>query len=287
MSKYVVLYNPFSANGTGAAKAEELKETLSEHELRFENITKIGDLKAYFDALPEDENPVIAGGDGTLWYLVNFVDCDHDLNRDIYYMPCGSGNDFYCDVKEQETELPFVVNKYLKDLPIVTVKGKDYKVLNGVGFGIDGYCCEEADKMKKVSDKPVNYTSIAIKGMLYDYKPTNAAITVDGIEYTFRKAWLVPTMNGRYYGGGMNAAPNQDRLNEKGTLSTMLFHGSGRIPTLITFPNIFKGTHVNAKCVTVLTGRDITVTFDRPTALQIDGETFLGVTTYRMRSVKG
>jgi diacylglycerol kinase family enzyme len=47
------------------------------------------------------------------------------------------------------------------------------------------------------------------------------------------------------------------------------------------FPSIFKGEHVkNTKYVTVLTGKNITVEFDRPTPLQIDGETVLGVTEY-------
>ena len=33
-------------------------------------------------------------------------------------------------------------------------------------------------------------------------------------------------------------------------------------------------------CVTVIEGKDITVKFDRPTPLQVDGETVLGVTEY-------
>ena len=35
---------------------------------------------------------------------------------------------------------------------------------------MDGYCCEEGDKHRAVSDKPVNYTTIAIKGLLYKFK---------------------------------------------------------------------------------------------------------------------
>ncbi len=46
-------------------------------------------------------------------------------------------------------------------------------------------------------------TAIAIKGLLFHYRPTNAVITVDGVTHTYKKVWLVPTMNGRYYGGGM------------------------------------------------------------------------------------
>jgi len=86
-------------------------------------------------------------------------------------------------------------------------------------------------------------------------------------------------MNGRFYGGGMMPTPEQVRNG--GKLSTMLFHGSGKIKTLAIFPSIFKGEHVkHTDCVTVLEGKTITVEFDSPRALQIDGETILGVTSY-------
>ena len=49
----------------------------------------------------------------------------------------------------------------------------------------------------------------------------------------------------------------------------------------MVFPSIFKGEHVKHKeLVWLMRGHHITVEFDRPTALQIDGETVLGVTTY-------
>jgi diacylglycerol kinase family enzyme len=77
------------------------------------------------------------------------------------------------------------------------------------------------------------------------------------------------------------AAPDQVRNNENGTLSVMVFYGKGRLQTLMAFPSIFKGEHVKKqKIVKVLTGKEIKVEFDRPTALQIDGETILGVTSY-------
>ena len=75
-------------------------------------------------------------------------------------------------------------------------------------------------------------------------------------------------MNGRYYGGGMDIAPNQDRLNEDRKISTVIFHGSDKLKTLIIFPNIFKGTHVKyTKYIAVHEGHDIKVEFDNPTAL--------------------
>jgi diacylglycerol kinase family enzyme len=51
------------------------------------------------------------------------------------------------------------------------------------------------------------------------------------------------------------------------------------------FPKIFSGQHVtHTSMVDVMQGHRVTVTFDRPTALQIDGETILDVTEYTVES---
>ena len=77
--------------------------------------------------------------------------------------------------------------------------------------------------------------------------------------------------------------PEQNRLADRGTVSVMVMHGSGKLKTLAIFPSIFSGKHISHKdTVEVLTGRDITVSFDRPTALQVDGETVPAVRTCRV-----
>ena len=121
-------------------------------------------------------------------------------------------------------------------------------------------------------------TNIAIRGLLFNYKPTNATVIVDGKEYNFKKVWLAPTMKGKYLGGGMMAAPSQDRLDEGRNVSIMIFHNAGKLKTLCYFPSIFKGTHVKKdKNVTILTGKNVKVKFDSPRAVQIDGETIRNV----------
>ena len=176
---------------------------------------------------------------------------------------------------------PFPIGEYLRALPVVTVNGKQYRFLNGIGYGIDGYCCQVGDEQREKSTKPVNYTAIAIKGLLFHYKPTNAVVTVDGETHNYRKVWLAPTMNGRFYGGGMMPTPGQNRLSPDGTVSTMVMFGAGKLETLMVFPSIFKGEHIRHKeMVAILTGHTISVEFDRPTPIQIDGETILGVSGY-------
>ena len=107
-------------------------------------------------------------------------------------------------------------------------------------------------------------------------------VTVDGVKHTYKKVWLAPTMNGRCYGGGMMPTPDQDRLDPERKLSVLVYHGVGKLRALIVFPSIFKGEHLkHDKMCEVLTGHEITVEFDRPTALQIDGETVKNVTSYK------
>ncbi|MBQ6412783.1 MAG: diacylglycerol kinase family protein, partial [Ruminococcus sp.] len=62
---------------------------------------------------------------------------------------------------------------------------------------------------------------------------------------------------------------------------TMVYHGCGKLKALMVFPNIFKGEHVKEeKIVKIYKGHSVTVEFDKPTALQIDGETIRNVTSY-------
>lgn len=280
-SKYCILFNPLSGNGKGRSEAETLSQKVCASSCV--DMTEIKSYADFFSAHP-DEDIIICGGDGTLNRFVNDT-AGIAFTNSIYYYASGSGNDFLRDI---EGKLGNVINidKYIKDLPICTINGKDYKFINGIGFGIDGYCCQVGDELRaSAPGKPINYTGIAIKGLLFHYKATNATVTVDGTEHSFKKVWIAPTMLGRFYGGGMMATPAQNRFNSEGALSVMLFHKTGRLRTLMIFPSIFKGEHVKKEhAVTVLTGKEITVEFDAPRPLQVDGETILDVKKYSVRA---
>ncbi len=281
MAKGYVIYNPLSGNGKAKDDSQLLQMVLDE-ELEYYDMTRITNYAAFIGGMEKEDYLVIVGGDGTLNRFVNDTD-GLEIAREILYFPTGTGNDFAKDMGMGENPLP--VTEYLKDLPTVEVNGKRYRFINGVGFGIDGYCCQVGDELRKVPGKKVNYTGIAIKGLLFHFAPRNAKVTADGKEYAYKKVWIAPTMHGKFYGGGMIPTPKQDRSS--GKLSLMLFHGAGRLRTLCVFPSIFKGEHIkHTKMVAVHTGKEITVEFDRPTPLQIDGETILGVTKYTAYAAK-
>lgn len=280
MEKYFVFYNPLSNNKRGADEAKEVEKHITDAEITYGDMINVADMEEFLRDLPLDVKIVVCGGDGTINRFANLV-AGIKVDHEVYYFATGTGNDFLTDISGKKGDL-VLVNKYIENLPMVEVKGKRYKFVNNVGFGIDGYCCEVGDKKRAKGKQKINYTMIAIGGLLGGYKRVNAKVTVDGVTKTYRNVWLAPTMNGRFVGGGMMACPLQERLNEEGKVSVMVMYDPSKLKTLCVFPSIFKGEHVkHTEMVEQFTGYEIEVEFDKPTALQIDGETITNVLSYR------
>ena len=280
MKNYVVLYNPLANNGRAEQAARKLETILTDGEVRFVDLAALGSFYDFFVSCDDDCIVILTGGDGTLNHFVNDTR-GLKIKQKVYYYGAGSGNDFLNDVGKERGAAPFDIKEYITDLPVVRVKGKEYRFVNNVGYGIDGYACEKGDEIRAKTNKPINYTTIAIKGLLYDFTPRNATVTVDGVTKEYKKVWLAPTMNGRYFGGGMKITPEQDRLDPEGKLSFAIAHDLSRARIIPIFPEIFKGTHPrHTKYIDIVKCDEVTVRFDTPCALQIDGETILDVTEY-------
>ena len=236
------------------------------------------DYPGYLKGLKPEDEVVLVGGDGTLNYFVNAVK-GVEIKNNIYLLGSGTGNDFFNDIGHKAGE-EVLINRYIEKLPTVYVNGMEKLFFNNMGFGIDGYCCEVADQIKaKNPQEKIDYTGIAIKGLLFHFKPCRAEITVDGVKHEFDNVWIAPTMKGKFYGGGMKMAPDQDRFSEK--LTVVVYYTKSKLKALISFPSIFKGEHVSkTDMVKVFTGTEIKVKFSRPCAAQIDGETVLNVSEY-------
>ena len=280
-----LLYNELADAGEGKANADKVVAELKEKGCVIdEQVSVIGlDLPAFFADKKESDSVIILGGDGTLNNFVNRLG-EAKVSCALSLFPTGTGNDFQRDLPDEAKDPKtgvYHINSYLENLPIIEVQGKKFRFINGIGFGIDGECCVKAEEMKKAGEKDIDYGSITVKLLLGPFKPRTATIRVDGGEpMTFKKAYMACAMNGRFYGGGMNIAPEQKRRS--GLLSLVCIHGKGKLGTLLLFPKLFKGTHVGAKKnVYVAKGKCIEVTFDVPCGLQIDGEVLTDVTSYK------
>lgn len=278
-----LLFNPLANNSKGEQDARRwAAENKAEGE--FKSLLEISDMKAFFDGLAEDDDVILTGGDGTLNRFANDV-YGYEFKNPVYYVKCGSGNDFYRDNEKYAKDGRIDLRPFLKNLPLVTVNGIQRRFLNGIGYGIDGETCRIGDIQRATSDKPVNYSKIAIGLLLGSYKLKKATVTVDGRTSKFENVWMASTMKGRFYGGGMMVAPAQDRFNKEGTVSVVALYKKSRIITLMRFPSLNKGEHVSKKdWVTVQTGSKVTVSFDQPCALQIDGDVIENVLSYSVEA---
>ncbi|MDY5440671.1 MAG: diacylglycerol kinase family protein [Candidatus Enteromonas sp.] len=276
-----LFYNELSDGGRGKEDAEGILEGLRQYfpSLQIQSVTSVNP-KEFIASAKKDDNIIIAGGDGTLNHLVNLIDTTSIPCR-LYLYPFGTGNDFLNDIKEKQDPVTKLVplNDYVVNLPYVEVKGKTYRFLNGIGFGIDGECCVVAEKMKAEGKTNISYSGVTIKLLFTSFRPRKATVKVDGKEVAYGKVYLASAMNGRYYGGGMNIAPSQVRGSN--SLTSVVINGTSRLGTLFAFPGITKGNHVGKKYAHVVSGKEIEVTFDTPCGLQIDGEVVEGVTSYR------
>lgn len=266
------LYNSLANNGIKPQVEEgiELKDVIGL------------DYPMFFAGLAADDEVVFLGGDGTINYLINAIDTDALKNK-VYLRGAGTGNDFLRDIEKPVGE-EVLMNDYMKNLPTVYVNGMERKFINGIGYGIDGYCCEVADQIKeKEPNKEIDYSGIAIKGILFHFKPRHATITVDGETFEYDNVWIAATMKGRFYGGGLMITPAQDRSGD--TVSVVAYKASSKLKALMNFPAISKGEHVKkTDMVKIHEGKEIEVSFTVPCAMQIDGETVLNVSSYKVRA---
>ncbi len=274
-----LLYNPLANNGKGDKALEEASIYLNDKykDLNVLNVLELNNVE-FINNLTKDDIVIIVGGDGTLNHVANAV-ANNPLEAKLYLYKAGTGNDFLRDLKVEEKLT--LLNPYLKNCPKVKINGKETYFINGIGFGIDGMVCEVADDLKAKGKSNINYTAISIKLLLGKYKCPNAKVIVDGEQINLKKVWIASAMNGKYYGGGMMVAPYQDRLSD--TLSCVVMHKASRIKILFLFLKIFKGQHIlKKKYCYYKSAKHIEVVFDKPTALQIDGETVRNVTSYEV-----
>lgn len=282
--KYAILYNPHSCGEKGLKIAKEIEKLMGDHRYSYIDLTSIDSLGEFIDNLSPDTDVILTGGDGSLNSFVNTV---QNPNRNIYFYASGSGNDFARDINFKKRTTPICINEYIRNLPTATIDGKEYKFINCVGSGMDGYCCGEVERLRALNKRRANYLYAAIKALIYAYRPCTAHVIADGKEYTFKNAWLVPIMNGRYFGGGFMSAPDQNRLNPNKTLSLVAMYSRNFFKIVTAFLLLMKGKHVKLKSmITIIEGHEFKIKLDRPATLELDGETIPNISEYTVSSTK-
>lgn len=275
-----LLYNSNSKIGKNKEKifkvlARAIK-TFKDGDIRVKDITKLDSIEERLAKInKEKDNILIVGGDGTLTSLINKYKKYLDKLPKIYAVKAGTGNDFLRNIihsgypVENINNKYFLINPFLKNLPICKVNNNEKTFLNGIGIGLDGYICKNVEEQRNKNNKQ-SFFKITLKSFM-EFKPLEKlTIEVDGKKHELKKCWFASIMNGKYYGGGMKIAPKADFKGEK--LQAIIINDINKFKLFMLFPLIYTGNHSKVKAVHFFEGKHIKITSDEKTYVQIDGE---------------
>lgn len=276
-----LIYNPLANNRRGELLKNEALEYLKD---KFKKIKVINgydlNVEKFISSIKKKDEIVLVGGDGTLNHFANYV-YGKGFNNKFYIFKAGTGNDFINDVSVTKDEKLIQLNEYLQNLPKITFDNQERYFLNCAGLGVDGLVCKNINEIKMKGTKKASYTLVTLKALFFQYKQNVSKIIVDGIEKKLKNVWLVTSMNGKYFGGGMPLAPYQDRKSNE--LSFCTFCCKSKLKAIFMFTSIFKAKHLKyKKYFTIIKGKEIEVFFDKPSVLQIDGESYDNVSSYKV-----
>ena len=267
---YYILYNPLSNGGTCIEKAKELEERFTTERKEFisKSLLDIDNVPKFINNLKGEDVIIIVGGDGTLYHIANEIHDVNIKNKVILLVKAGTGNDFYRDVKDEEEDGFIRIDQYLSNTPTVEFFRNVNHFNNSCGMGVDGDICNRVNISKKKS--ALHYLLNCIKAV-FSFEKFTLTANVDGEEHTFEKTWFAVVMQGKYFGGGMKVAPDQDRKSDELTL--VVAHNVGILKLLFILPKIYSGKHVkHTKYVKIFKCKNVELNASNPQFIEIDGD---------------
>jgi diacylglycerol kinase family enzyme len=258
---FLIIHNPLSFNKKSKKITMKYVKFFRKNKVPFKlrSTLKINNLEEYLIKFPEITDILYLGGDGSINYLINNVDITKIKQR-IYLAKSGSGNDFLRTLK-----------KY-KNANITIGKAKtntiDTLFINGCGLGFDGLVCHFVNNDSKKGK--LSYLINVFRAIIR-YKPVEIDLNVDGIDYHFKRVYISALQNGRYFGGGMKAAPFADPRDDIYTI--IIAHNMSKLFLQALLFTIYPGWHrFIKKRVTIIKGTVFTIKHKETVFFQADGE---------------
>ena len=245
------------------------------------------------------------GGDGTLNEAVNgivgavssaeVVDGATVSMPVLVPVPCGTGNDFVRAIDSGD-----VYSKYVKRINSAKKGSDEYKdalcgliesavdncsnvklmdmgfadgryFINVASVGFDAEVAYNACKYKKKRFIPNSLAYyVSVFTTLIKYRPKFVEIVYDDVCFVNTEVTLVAVANGRFYGGGVMAAPNADLFDRLFDVLTVDPVKRRQIPSF--FPKYAKGKHEKLPIAHFKRCSKVKISCKDGIALNLDGE---------------
>ena len=286
--KVLLVYNPQAGHGRAKKLLPEVEAEFNRQQLSFDlaltdypehgiRIVKETDFTKY-DAI------VAAGGDGTLFEVINGYYQNPDKNRiPLGILPVGTGNAFVRDMNLDNTRWKEAIGVIASgktkgvDVGKFTTHGQTYYYLNILGLGFVADVTEIAHKLKIFGN--LSYTLGVLYRTLF-LKSNQLTIKIDG-KQIIRDSTFIEISNTRYTSNFLMAPAA--RIDD-GLFDVTLVSKLTRIKLLQSFPKIFTGDHVHMDECETIQARHISIDSDQPKVLTPDGE-LVGITPVEIECI--
>nr|WP_308424644.1 diacylglycerol kinase family lipid kinase [Deinococcus malanensis] len=291
--RVAVVLNSFAGGGLAQREWPRLERELLARGLQFDLIQESSGDEALnrVQNLPVTMPVVAVGGDGTVRSLIPAL---VGTGRPLVIVPLGTGNDFAGMLGLRSGHLEAAVAHL--DAPPRQVDALDVTItegertgqravlLNGLGMGFD------AQVALNMTRAPVRLSGLARYGWaalvtLRELKLATVRVLVDGREFYHGKSALVAVMNGTRYGGGFQISPVSDV--QDGEVNVLASGPLGPFRLLLLMLAVLRGVHLGREGVHHTPGRWITVRWDEPTPLHLDGDLHGSVREVQVRVLPG
>lgn len=263
-----LLANPSAADGRSLKCLDIVRAELESRGAQYEMHTPAGRDAAREVARERaacGDTVVAVGGDGTIGLIAGAL---RGTPGRLAVVPAGRGNDFarVMNIPTDPVEAARVaLDGEERVVDVGDVDGETFICIASLGFDSDAN--RIANEAKLVRGNLV-YLYAALKA-LAGWKHATFKVTIDGQLHEMR-GWSVAVANSKAYGGGMYVAP-QAELDD-GQFDVVMVSESGKWTFLRDLPKVFKGAHTANPRVTVLRGRQVQITSDRPFDIYADGD---------------
>ena len=272
--KHIFIINSISGRGQGPKLLSLIKEISEAQGLDYltEMTTHPGharELAQQYSAL-EDTCLYSVGGDGTLLEVINGIDTDTPLS----VIPAGSGNDFYRLIGPDPSDYRKILSDSLSaEIRRIDIGENDrMRFLNTTSFGMDADVNAYASNLirRTMITKGPAYL-LGILNNMFILRPKHVKMKVDEQELE-GDYLIVSCMNGRYYGNGIQAAPESDL--QDGYFDLCLLENMPRRRAYPFLAKYLQGKHLGTKGFSVIRCKKIDFLLSEETSCQSDGENF-------------
>lgn len=270
----VVVANPTSGRGKGARVIPLVEEVLHELQVDHRILTSLDGSEPERLAREAGEGGagVVAalGGDGHVGAVANGI---MGTGAALAVIPAGTGNDFAralgLDRKDPVAAARLLARPSTTTIDVVKVETPERErfYVNVGGTGFDSEVNEHANGVTFLKGTPKYIYSTFVT--LVRFKAGRFEVSVDGDDRSL-SGMLVAVGNGVSYGGGMKVTP-EARFDD-GLLDVCVLGEVPKTTFVATFPKVFSGRHVTHPAVTMLRGKRVEVSAERPFQVYGDGE---------------